>query len=118
MATAIQPSIKRASGVVAHCAARAGDSVAVEGLFQTAVDHCGSGGGGGDHQNPILRDCLLLYADFIRNRGVDADKLDAKALEVDRSLGAGNGNGCDDDDGWQGKSGLYSGLWFFSIGDF
>jgi len=136
MAAAIQPSMGRALGLVAHCYARAGSSVTAEGLFQTAVDYCTAAADTttaddnnshlnhpDSNPNPVMmkmdaRDCLSRLADLCRNwekRGVDAERHGVRALEVDRSLGRDGGGGVD---GWRGKNGLYSGLWFFSIGDF
>jgi len=130
--SAVKPSMGRALGLVASCYARAGSSVTAEGLFQTAIDYCAGGGDGdGDRSGCSMarmdaRSCLLCYSELCQNwenRGVDAKKNAGRALEMDRSLrredtggndGTREGNG----DGWQGKSAIYSGLWFFSIGDF
>jgi len=116
----IKPSMGRALCLVASCYAKAGSSVTAEGLFQSSLDNCIDSS---NNNNPLTkldaRSGLLHYAKLCQNwenRDADAKKNADRTLEMDRSL-----QSIDDDcngNGWQGKSGIYSGLWFFSIGDF
>lgn len=126
----IKPSMGRALGLVASCYAKAGASVTAEGLFQSSIDNCigSSGSSSSSSSNSPLtgldaRSCLLHYSDLCKNwenRGVDAKKNADRTLEMDRSLQRvdGDSNKDNNGNGWRGKSDIYSGLWFFSIGDF
>jgi len=120
----IKPSIGRALSLVASCYAKTGSSVTAEGLFQSSIDNCIASS---SNSSPLTkldaRSGLLHYAELCQNwenRDADAKKNADRTLEMDRSL-----QSIDDDsnthchgNGWQGKSGIYSGLWFFSVGDF
>lgn len=101
--------MRRVLSTVADCYHQAGSAVTAEGIFQTAIDKKKV------LQHPSvlleLQDSYLNYAKLCENwekRQGDAKQLKEKAMEIENQL----------PDGWKGKSGIYSSLWFWTPGDF
>mmetsp|Transcript_9229 Transcript_9229/g.13080 ORF Transcript_9229/g.13080 Transcript_9229/m.13080 type:complete len:503 (-) Transcript_9229:338-1846(-) len=108
----IQPSMARALSLVASCYARAGSAVTAEGLFQSATDTLSSTVCNSGPLHAIdRRDALMWYGHLCSNwekRQRDAERLREEARNIDSTM----------TEGWQGKWGIYSGLWFFNTSDF
>ncbi|CAJ1966685.1 unnamed protein product [Cylindrotheca closterium] len=101
--------MRRVLSTVADCYHQAGSAVTAEGLFQTAIDKKKVF----LHPSVLLelQDSYLSYAKLCENwekRGGDAKQLKDRAMEIENQL----------PDGWKGKSGVYSSLWFWTPGDF
>jgi hypothetical protein len=108
----IKEGLGRTLGLVATCYHRAGQAVTAEGLFQSAIS---SSFDKHHDANPLAKletiGTLQAYADLLRDwdrREGDAQKYEAQAAELHASL----------PNGWQGKSGIYSALWFWTPGTF
>ncbi|KAL3935315.1 MAG: hypothetical protein SGBAC_009143 [Bacillariaceae sp.] len=101
--------MRRVLSTVADCYHQAGSAVTAEGLFQTAIDKKNV------IQHPSvlleLQDSYSSYAKLCENwdkREGDAKRLKDQATEIENRL----------PDGWKGKSGIYSSLWFWTPSDF
>lgn len=101
--------LRRVLSIVATCYQKAGNAVTAEGLFQSATD-----------KKKLLpgpaallevQDALLGYADLCRQwekREGDSKRLEEEAININDQL----------PDGWKGKSGIHSSLWFWTPSDF
>lgn len=101
--------MRRVLSTVADCYHQAGSAVTAEGLFQTAIDRKNLP----PHPSVLLelQDSLKSYAKLCENwekREGDAKRLQDQAMEIENQL----------PDGWKGKSGIYSSLWFWTPSDF
>jgi len=108
-----QQAMRRALGLVAECYARAGSAVTAEGLFQSAIERVLPGPNERAPPHAIIdaRNVHMAYSQLCDNwdkRQGDAavHKQTAKALENELGLF------------WKSQSGLVSGLWFYTKGDF
>jgi hypothetical protein len=101
--------LRRVLSVVASCYQEADQAVTTEGLFKSAIDK--NTQAVGTLSLLELRDAYTGYAGLCRNwekREGDAKKLDQKAQDIEASL----------PDGWKGKSGIHSALWWWTPSDF
>ncbi len=101
-------SMGRALSLVASCYARTGSAVTAEGLLHSAMDYCGTS------SNPLCildsRSSVLNYSQLCskwENRGADREVNESLATNIDAELPLA----------WRGKSSLYSGMCFTSMGD-
>jgi hypothetical protein len=104
-----QEGIRRVLAVVATCYHQAGSAVTAEGLFQSATTR--------KHMptSPLgsleLQDALLEYSKLCaawEKREGDAKRLEKESSEMNERL----------PQGWRGKSGIHSSLWFWTPADF
>jgi len=101
-------SMGRSLSLVASCYARTGSAVTAEGLLHSAMDYCGVS------SNPLCildsRSILHNYSQLCgnwENRDADRKAKEALAMKKDAELSLP----------WRGKSSLYSGIFFISMGD-
>jgi hypothetical protein len=104
-----EEGMRRVLSIVASCYHQAGSAVTAEGLFQSAIDRKNILPG----INVLLelQDAQLGYAGLCRQwekREGDATRLEAEANELNDQL----------PNGWKGKSGIHSTLWFWTPSDF
>ena len=102
--------LRRVLTVVASCYIEAHSAVTAEGLLQSASD-IKTKQVVGPLQQLELEETYKVYSKLCNQwdkRQGDAEKYDRKAQEVVDSL----------PDGWKGKSGIFSGLWFWTPSDF
>jgi tetratricopeptide (TPR) repeat protein len=101
--------MRRVLSIVASCYHKAGSAVIAEGLFQSATDEKSLLAG--PTMLLELQDAYLGYAELCKQwekRESDAKRLEQEAININNRLS----------DGWKGKSGIHSSLWFWTPCDF
>jgi tetratricopeptide (TPR) repeat protein len=106
--------LRRVLTIVAECYHQAGGAVTAEGLFQSATDlksNKNKASSGSLSQQLELQEAYRGYSELCRKwdkRESDAKTLLEKAHKIDEAL----------PNGWKGKAGIYSSLWFWTPNDF
>jgi tetratricopeptide (TPR) repeat protein len=101
--------LRRVLTIVATCYHQAGNAVTAEGLFQSATDKKKKATG--TLSQLELQEAYRGYSELCSKwdkREGDAKKILEKSLKIEETL----------PNGWKGKAGIYSALWFWTPNDF